>query len=607
MNLSREKLKCLENHEYYASNYLRIITDKEELVPLRLNSIQKKLHFLAEHIMVAPDKRPQEWYDMLKPYNSEATLTRAHINIRANVLKARREGLSTYISSRGFRRFHLRPNVKGLTVAHNGESCSTIFRMTKIYYDQLPANFKPTEKHNNGTALELAKTYSLWQIQKASEVDTSRSKGASFVHCSELAFWNNAVDAMVSLKQTMNDEAEGTEWWNETTPNGEGGMGAYFYDQWKDTKNGENDYINIFFRWFDYDVYTKPFINEHVEKYEFMNSILNHKEIEKYGEEEKIMKLYNLSWEQMNWRRHYIRNKTEGINKFMQEYPEDDESCFLTTGNTFFSVPVINQIKAKCKEPERGDLVWTNENRNEVRFVPSKQGFCRIWQRPDGLHYENRYAMGWDVSLGVEEGDFTCGEMLDLLNPHEKVNMFEWHGSLRSDLVAEELLKVSFYYGNKVWHCIEQQGEGSAVINFIRDRYGYLYTTIQFGKFGEDPTENIGFKTNAKTKGIILPALRLNLEGGDIVTKNEPLIDECRSFVKGEVYKDPRIGVGQRLHAENKGRHGKRRRYDDRVLALALADEMARVMSPITEDWTKEPKWAQALRRQGKPQSFMAN
>lgn len=604
MNLAREKLKCLNDHEYYANQYLRIITDKEELVPLRLNSIQKKLHFVAEHIMRPPDERPKEWYDMLAPYNSMDTLLRAHTNIRANVLKARREGLSTYIASRGFKRFHLRPNVKGLTVAHNGESCSTIFRMSKVYYDQLPADFKPTQKHNNGNTLELLKTYSLWQIQKASEVDTSRSKGASFVHCSELAFWSNATDAMVSLKQTMNDEAEGTEWWNETTPNGEGGMGAYFYDQWKDTKNGDNDYINIFFRWFDYDVYSKAFVNVQVEKAEFINSVLSHKEVEKYGEEEKIKALYNLSWEQMNWRRHYIRNKTEGLNKFMQEYPEDDESCFLTTGNTFFSVPVINHIKSKCKEPERGDLVWTNETKTQVRFVPSKQGFSRVWQRPDGLHYENRYAMGWDVSLGVDEGDYTCGEMLDVISG-ESVNVFEWHGILRSDLVAEELLKVSFWYGNKVWHCIEQQGEGSAVINFIRDRYSYLYTTVQFGKFGEEPTENIGFKTNAKTKGIILPALRLNLESSKIVTQNEEFIDECRSFVKGEVYKDQRIGMGQRVHAENKGRSGKRRRYDDRVLAMALADEMVRMMSPITEDWTKEPAWVRKLKQQNKNHSFM--
>lgn len=534
---------------------------------------------------------------MLRPYNSEATLRKPHRLIRANVLKARREGSSTYISSRGFKRFHLRPNVKGLTVAHTGDSVNAIFRMSKVYYKELPTEFRPEEKHNNGTMLELANTYSLWQIQKAGEVDTSRSKGCSFMHCSELAFWQNAVDAMVSLKQTMG-EFDGTEWWNETTPNGEGGIGAYFYDIWRDTKRGETDFINIFFRWFDFDVYTRPFLNEHVEKAEFVNSVESRKDVEKYGEEEKIMKLYDLTWEQMNWRRWYIRNKTEGLNKFMQEYPEDDESCFLTTSNTFFSIAIVNNIKKQCKEPERGDLVWLDEKRNAVKFLPSKTGFLRVWQKPDNLSYENRYAMGWDVSLGVEDGDPTCGEMLDLINPLEKVNILEWHGYLRSDLVAEELLKIHFWYGNNVWHCIEQNGEGDALINFIRDRCSYLYQTITFGKFGEEPTENIGFKMNAKTKGIVIPAFRTALEDNTIVTRNEALIDECRTFTKGEVYKDTRIGFGQKLKAENKGRIGKRRRYDDRIIAGALANEMARIMSPVTEDYTKEPAWARKLKAQ---------
>lgn len=592
MNWEEFVAKCDLDHQFYAERHLWIQTAEPRIIPLRLNTIQQKLNFYTLCLKTPPSQRPLGWDKELLKYNKPEVLNKQHRYIRANVLKARREGLSTYIATRGFKKTHLTPATRALIVAHHKDSTLKIYQMSQLFYDKLPTKLKLPTKYYNKNELAFAKTHSSLTVQTASEVDVSRASGFSFIHCSELAFWENADATMIALLQTM-QEYDGTEWWNESTPNGQGGKGAYFYDFWNETKQGKNDYVNFFFSWFDAPENSKEFFGN--EKDYLLESMENGKEIPRYGEELKIMENFGLTLEQMNWRRWYIRNKCKNdINIFNQEYPQDDESCFLSSGGSFFNVNLIIGYEKLAKEGKKGDLYYKDGKKEAVRFSPNPRGFITYWEEPERVPLQNRYAMGWDINIGVDDGDFTCGMLIDRRDVRRK-HILEWHGKLPPDLIAEELLKISMWFGDDIWHCIERQGEGNAVIQFIRDKYLKLYVKRQFGKMKDKEVDMLGFDMTAHGKQVVLPNLNAIINQDMLECYNQEFWNECKSFMRSEAYIRQDL-TGSRLRAMGKGSTGRlKRRFDDRVIAMALAFEMDATAPPCGEDRTKLPKWLQEL------------
>lgn len=598
-----------QDHLRYCEDLLWVIDDNSNLLRLKPNNIQVRINNIADTLKLPPELRPPDWKSKLLAYNKEENLDKQHKILMCNVLKARREGSSTIISSRGFKIWHLYPYSKGIIVAHIITAVDTIFRMMKIYYEKLPPEWQIAIKRNNKKELLSDITHALFQVQTASEVNASRSAGYRFQLRSEIAFWERADETTVALNQAFSND-EGAEVWNETTPNGQGGRGAYFYDFWQDTKNGNTEYVNMFLTWFDFAKYTLPFVNN-LEKERLMESIANHKSEKQYGNEEQLIKNYNLTYQQINWRRWYIRNKCNNdLNKFIQEYPEDDETCFLSTGGSFFNVDlcIAHELNAMKETPEMGNLYWNNVDDKEkgVYFREEPNGYLTIYKRPDDLNLLNRYGMGWDVSEGVEEGDYTVGQMLDLIDPLLKQHIVQWRGLLSSDYIKDELLKLSYWYGARVWHCIEKQGEGLAVINMVKDEYDYLYTRTKYNKIAKTETEEIGFDTNPHNKAVILPYLRKMIEDDILRSPDKDFWSECKTMVKGDAYVKRGL-EGTRVAAIGKNKSkGKRKRYDDRVIAMALAVEMSKQMLPIIKDDSSEPKWwRDHISKVNRPNSYM--
>jgi len=145
------------------------------------------------------------------------------------------------------------------------------------------------------------------------------------VHNSECAFFPDLESIMLGLSQSV-PNAPGTMMILETTANG---IGNAFHDRWVMASEGKSDWIPIFIPWFVLPEYKMALTDNKLYPIESIKS-----DKKKFIDEEiRLIKDFNLTKEQLNWRRWCIVNNCNGeIGKFRQEYPAYSEEAFLATG-----------------------------------------------------------------------------------------------------------------------------------------------------------------------------------------------------------------------------------------------------------------------------------
>jgi hypothetical protein len=289
--------------ELYARNFIHITTKAGTLVPLVLNAPQQKLH------------RAVEWQES------------RDLPVRIVLLKSRQFGGSTYAQARAFWRSHMNPNRTAITLAHKDESAAKLFEMQRTFYDNLPLSgpLSVEKKIHNRKQISFKGTRSSTRV-----VSVGKGSGRGFtcqdLHGSEVAFWEDAARTMTAVKQAV-PKLPGTSVILESTPNGFGGE---FHEAYLDAKSGKSDYIAVFVAWFeDPTCSMKAKITE--------ADLQSHPEDE-YGDERGLKDEFGLSLDQLEWRRNTIVNECSGdIERFIQEYPSDDQSCFLVSGRPVFN------------------------------------------------------------------------------------------------------------------------------------------------------------------------------------------------------------------------------------------------------------------------------
>src|SRR5690606_10310059 len=124
--------------------------------------------------------------------------------------------------------------------------------------------------------------------------------------------------------------------------------------------------------------------------------------------EKQLVKLFNLSLEQLNWRRNTIKNKCSGsVDTFHQEYPSTAEEAFLTSGRPRFDIPILREYLAQCEDGQRGYLERVGDN---IKFIPDPNGYIEVWSKPN-KGYEN--FIGADVAKGLITGDYSAAPVFD--------------------------------------------------------------------------------------------------------------------------------------------------------------------------------------------------
>src|ERR1700690_3848076 len=204
-----ERLALLFDFKKFAPSELKIQTKTGQLVDFEFNEVQLVLHDILDYL------RSNDYL------------------IRVIILKARRKGISTYVSGRFFHSTISHFNHYAMQITHEPEATNALFGMVKRYMNHLRDEFKPAEKYNNRKELEFNTPDgkgldSKYTVGTAGKDDFGSGQLVHKLHLSELAKWSPHVadNLLTSVLQCVPRTKE-SEVIIESTAKGVGGV---YYD-----------------------------------------------------------------------------------------------------------------------------------------------------------------------------------------------------------------------------------------------------------------------------------------------------------------------------------------------------------------------------------------
>lgn len=235
-----------------------------------------------------------------------------------------------------------------------------------------------------------------------------------------------------------------------------------------------------------------------------------------------------------------------------QEYPQTPEEAFIRSGNPVFDVDALRALSPS--EPDRGYLDGESQgSKKSPSFIRADNGPYSQWVAPTPEH---QYVIGADVAEGLEHGDFSCAQVL-CLQTFEVVA--QWHGHIDPDLFGEEVAKLAWRY-NRALVAVETNNHGLTT-NKALQRLGYPKLYVRRELDGRTTWQNrqakIGWLTTKASKPLMIDELSMALREG-LVLHDKATIGELLTYVRNE-----------------RGQMGGSP-FDDRVIALAIANQMLR-------------------------------
>ena len=476
--LRQVRKRLLTDFSFYSKSALKIRTKSGEIAPLALNAAQQILDDAVQKQLQTEKK------------------------VRVIILKARQQGLSTYVGGYLYFSVSQQPARKAMVITHHADSTRALFDMTKRFHEHCPEILKPHTKYSSRREITFDILDSAYVVSTAGGDSIGRGETLTHVHASELAFWSKtqAEENWNGLIQAVPNEP-GTAVFVESTANGVNGQ---FYDLWKGAVEGTNGYVPVFIPWF-----TDPTYIEDVPD-----------NFERSPEEEEISEKYDLTDAQLMFRRRKIAQN--GADLFKQEYPAEPEEAFLTTGRPVFNPEQLTECLGEARDMnERLALEgedWVNHSRGELTTY--------IGHRPG----EN-YVIGADVAMGVRGGDFSVAQVLD----SKKRQVATWRGQVHPDYFAEILYALGEFY-NDAYICVENNGHGILTCTRLGKDMAYpnFYTEVQHDKLTDRETVKLGFSTTAKTKPMIIDQLRATMREEELELNDKVTIREMLTYIVTE-------------------------------------------------------------------------
>jgi len=495
----------ITSYRTYAKENLKIQKMSGDLVPLDLNAIQLTLDDIIEWIKLQ---------GML---------------VRIEILKARREGITTEIAGRNYWHCSTKSNRYCFMVTHEPEATDFIFNMHKRFLAHSDPDWKPMVKYNSKKILEFNDPNgspggldSAIRVGTAGKENLGSSQLIHYLHLSEVAKWPEIVAEalLTSLFQCVPNEPD-TEIVIESTANGIGGK---FYDMywasgtkiivgldenggiiWKPERDIKADksniWVSIFFPWFVFPDYAMA-----ITKWEAEAG----RSFVRDEEEIKIVGIYfrglpdTIVNQKLCWRRSTIENQCQGSKRiFQQEYPASPEEAFLGTGRAAFDPYQCHALLLAAPKPIATYEILPHTG----DFISKQDGSGRLWVWQEPVPGRS-YVLGADTAEGIEVSssggetkyDFSCFDIVDHLTGQQ---VAQWHGHIDPDLFG----RIMFWAGRRYAEAYvgperNPGGHGSTAINTLiqmgysnihvetipdppglpRKRYGWHATTSAIGQ-----------------------------------------------------------------------------------------------------------------------------
>ena len=484
----RNKLKEYENNfTSFANENIKIITKdaRKGFIDFSFNSCQKKITELLEKQLTDTGK------------------------VRAIILKARQQGISTYCAGRVFWKTYFTPHSRSVVMAHDSATSDALFNLSKTIIKNMKTTYKPNEVKSNAKEIVISsphfikegkeKPIASYRLYTAGSPEAGRGTTPTIAHLSEVAFWQHDEKILAGLFQGIS-EAPGTEVILESTANGATGE---FYRLWRGALEGENEYLPIFLPWFSTDEYHR----EPPEGFE------------RSSEEDLLVEQHGLNNGQLYWRR--LKIAEGGELKFRQEYPATADEAFIVAGKSVFAMDKVNQLVPV--EPEKKMLFDFHSTAWEV----SRDGNLDIWEYPD---WDSNYILAADVALGVGQ-DYSCAVVLDT---DRKIIALYRDNYIDPSKFGDLLFYLGRYYNNALL-TVESNSMGVATLSRLTQmNYINLYKQTKISAISKEEGQVPGFRTTQVTKPHIIGNLKNAVENDDIWIASKVIIQELKDYVSTE-------------------------------------------------------------------------
>ncbi|WP_009964750.1 hypothetical protein [Verrucomicrobium spinosum] len=475
------------------------------------------------------------------------TLKALEAPVRLLVTKIRQCGGSTFSLEVAYHEGRNR-KVDAVIIADVGRNSEKMLTRLEDYKnkDQFPWDTEMVAKHGkisltNGTTFE---------IDSAQNWNAGISRTRQVFLASETPKWSrsgakNDKRIMAAVLPSI-PKRPGTVVISEGTPFGASG---WQYEQWQGAltleefvrrlKAGEsnpgNGWVKIFAGWFEFEENQVPITDREREQ---IGARLSNRElagIERYG------------WtpEQIAWRRATIDSECGGSEEdFDQYYPEDDVSCWLSSGRPRFDMGKLVELetRARSASPETGRLVLQDDG-EMVSWSPDFEGKgdILIWEQPkEGC----RYLVSCDPATGSDQTESDNPDRhsisvwrapyVDGFGNERRIKMvarvrppFQGEG----DLVATHITALSAYYGGCI--VVLEINMGLHILELLKARGVPLYKREVFDEKDRDkPILQYGFKLKDRNiKRAVVDCLAIHIRERAIEVECLHWIGEAKSFM----------------------------------------------------------------------------
>jgi hypothetical protein len=220
------------------------------------------------------------------------------------------------------------------------------------------------------------------------------------------------------------------------------------------------------------------------------------------------------------------------------------------------------------------------------RFDSRNGGPLRVWAYPNPQH---RYVMGVDTAEGLEHGDFSVAQVLDI-NTGDQVA--KWRGRMPRVEFADEVYKLGIWYYSALVG-VEANNHGHSVIDrLVQLNYPRLYRRKTINEISERMTIKWGWLTNHQSKALMVDNLDQALRDQAIFIHCRQTLSELRSYIRDEKGK---------LHGSP---------HDDDVMSLGIAVQMLKYthedddsFDVVDDYWTVE-WWRQRALEEARPKEM---
>lgn len=455
-----------------------------KLVPMRLKNRPMQKHFIET---------------VVKPGHQKAI-----------ELKARRVGGTSLFMALGLVRTMTRKNYKILLLAQSDPDAQDFMKFGfRAFYDNMVTEvdmpdgtrFMPrVPLVNEGSTHEMIiRNGSLIQVGTAGSLKLKRGQAFDMIIGTEVARWDvnrpvGTAEETWAMALGASGDKPNILAIQESTAYGAGG---FFYDTYTKAKNGENGFIPLFYNWTVHPAYRYP-----------EGDLRAMEEFRGPLELDEREQLLGITEEQARWRRTAMA--TLGESMFLQEYPEDDETCFRVSGSPYFDIDVVDKSIKSCRP-----VLSTSES-----------GQLKIWQAP---RVGERYIVGMDPGgegverTGSHERDYDAIGVFDSRMNH----CATLHGRWDTQEAARLACDLARWYNNALM-IVETGPYGNAVLLAITAVLGYK--NVYYEKDQRGRPVRVGKLTSKGSKQGMLDNLKTVVEQGILRSDDKKFWEEMRNF-----------------------------------------------------------------------------